>query len=195
MNHEADTSSRHSADRAFPAGIRAHCRASHSCLGGQPASTHSCSSASRHNVERPMRTGRGIRPAAFQLRQVRSDLLHSEAASWAETSSRSERVESEFVFEITPFGCPRSVMKLPLLKVVGRERRWPASSVPDTISLLVFLARCPPDARGRLRRRRASFCPDARPEGGAAPPQYNVGLPEQTRFQTLRTRVVSCPIP
>ena len=72
-----------------PRSLRQHRyrRASHSSRRGQPAATHSRSSSTRHSVERPIRTGCGIHPAASHVRHVRSDLPHMAAASRAEASS------------------------------------------------------------------------------------------------------------
>jgi hypothetical protein len=64
-----------------------HCLVSHSFRHGQPAVTQSCSSWNRHNVDRPILTGRGIHPAASHDRHVRSDLPHVDAACLAVISS------------------------------------------------------------------------------------------------------------
>jgi hypothetical protein len=45
--------------------------------------TQARNSSARHNVERPMRTGRGILPAESQLRHVLTDFPHVAAACWA----------------------------------------------------------------------------------------------------------------
>src|SRR5262245_22571905 len=58
-----------------------HDRASHSARRGHDASDQLINSEYRQNVERPIRTGRGIQPAESQLRQVRNDLPHM-AAAW-----------------------------------------------------------------------------------------------------------------
>jgi len=50
-------------------------------LCGRPSQSRS--SSTRQSVDRPMRTGRGIHPAASQDRQVRSDLPHNSAACFA----------------------------------------------------------------------------------------------------------------
>ncbi|HEV3238223.1 MAG TPA: hypothetical protein VGZ25_14630 [Gemmataceae bacterium] len=64
-----------------------HLRASHSALRGHPAATQSHSSSARQSVDRPIRTGRGIHPAASHVRQVRKDLPHVLAAWRAVNSS------------------------------------------------------------------------------------------------------------
>ena len=56
------------------------CVVSQSRRFGQPAATQARNSSARHNVERPMRTGRGILPAESQLRHVRTDFPHVAAA-------------------------------------------------------------------------------------------------------------------
>ena len=63
-----------------------HFCASHSSRRGQPAAIQLHSSSYRQSVERPIRTGCGISPAASQVRHVRSDLLHIAAACLAGTS-------------------------------------------------------------------------------------------------------------
>lgn len=73
-------------------------RISHSARRGQPASTHDRSSVARHMRERPMRTGRGMRPAASQVRQVREVVPHSAAAS----EPGSKRDVSLRITTITP---------------------------------------------------------------------------------------------
>ena len=54
---------------------------------GQPASTQACNSATRHSVERPIRIGRGIQPAASHARHDRVVFPHIRAASQAGMSS------------------------------------------------------------------------------------------------------------
>jgi hypothetical protein len=66
----------------------------HCSRGGQPAAIQSRSSSGRQSLARPMRTGRGTRPAASQERQVRTDARQSAAASTA-VSSNSNPLETE----------------------------------------------------------------------------------------------------
>jgi hypothetical protein len=59
------------------------CKSSHSWRRGQPAATQALSSSTRHRVDRPMRIGCGILPAASQVRQVRVETAHRTAAAGA----------------------------------------------------------------------------------------------------------------
>ena len=67
--------------------------ASHDCIRfqsfrlGHPAATQARNSSARHSVERPMRIGWGILPAASHIRNVLTDVLSSTAA-WGARSSR-----------------------------------------------------------------------------------------------------------
>ena len=66
--------------------------ASHDCImfhsfrRGQPAATQARSSSARHKVERPMRMGCGILPAASHIRHVRVETAHVTAAAGARSS-------------------------------------------------------------------------------------------------------------
>jgi len=64
-----------------------HNRASHSARRGQPAAIHSRNSTVAQSVDLPILLGRGIKPSASQVRQVRSDLLHRAAAILADTNN------------------------------------------------------------------------------------------------------------
>lgn len=68
--------------------------ASHSSRCGQPAATHASRSWTRHNSERPTRTGAGIRPLDCHARHVRTDLPQICAARDAGTSRGASRIES-----------------------------------------------------------------------------------------------------
>lgn len=63
-------------------------RDSQTARRGQPASTHACSSATRHIVDRPIRIGRGTQPAESQAHHVRVDFPHIFAASLAGISRK-----------------------------------------------------------------------------------------------------------
>ena len=56
------------------------CIICHSFRRGHPAAAQARSSSTRQNVERPMRTGWGILPAASHIRNVRTDVLSIAAA-------------------------------------------------------------------------------------------------------------------
>jgi hypothetical protein len=86
------------ADLAFEVDGDRHFRASHSARRGHPAVTQSRSSSTRHNVERPMRTGRGIQPAASHVRQVRRDLPQIDAASRALSSNAPDQASFAVLF-------------------------------------------------------------------------------------------------
>ena len=64
-----------------------NCIMFHSFRRGQPAATQARSSSDRHKVERPMRMGWGILPAASHIRNVRTDVLSSTAA-WGARSRK-----------------------------------------------------------------------------------------------------------
>jgi hypothetical protein len=89
FERQAEAAGQDDPDLAVLADDERHVRASHSARRGHPAFTHFRSSSARHNVDRPIRTGCGIRPAESHDLQVRSDLPHITAACLADTKSCS----------------------------------------------------------------------------------------------------------
>ena len=102
------------------------CRSSHSFRRGQPAVTQARSSSVRHNVERPIRTGWGILPAASHVRHVRSDLPHIGPACFAVTRKCCDTGRSLWVVDSGIRICLVSIRSHSLLTAVmwsARGRR------------------------------------------------------------------------